>query len=129
MNNNKKIEQLAEDFALKHNFNYTKYNFQKIELWDSGAPEIESKKWALFEKNAGVYTFIDNNEVLYIGKSIANTGGRLFDHLTNEEKLKKINDNTIVLIFSFDKNNKHLTSALESYLIETFQPLLNKKLG
>jgi len=123
----KEILSVADSFAKKHNFCFTEYAFTKNQLWGR-VDENESQYWAKFETKPGVYIITNNDEVIYIGKSINNTGGRLFEHFQNKDKMKLTNDSTRFVILSFDQD-KHLTSSLESFLIEWFQPLTNGKIG
>ena len=82
----------------------------------------------MFEKMPGVYIMTNEDKVIYIGKSIQNTGSRLIEHLQNDDKMQYATDQTRIIIFSLE-NDKHITSALESYLIEVLVPIVNKKTG
>ncbi len=118
----------AKEFSRKHRFNYQVLEFKKSELWGNDNKE-EHQKWASFEKKPGLYILATSGEVVYIGISSSglNVGQRLFRHFTNDEKLEKLNEESDVVILSFDEKDKAMTLSLESHLIEKFQPVLNKK--
>ena len=119
------ILQIAKEYSEKHNFTYEVNSFKKFALWGENVEE-ESDNWKKFEKHPGVYILSNNEEILYIGKSHTNTGARLFQHFTNEEKMQKIDDNTNVSVLTFDEEERSMVVALESYLIEKYNPILNK---
>lgn len=122
-----KIIATAQDFARKHNFSFELYEFKKNQLWGE-TDKNESKNWAKFEMNPGFYVISNKTNVVYIGKSITNTGGRLFLHFQNDEKMRHCDENTDIIVFSF-LVDRHFTSALESFLIEEFKTIENKKIG
>jgi len=114
-------------FAKKHNFSFKEYTFTKNQLWGE-VDENEHQNWLQFNKKPGVYIITNDDKVIYIGKSINNAGKRLFDSFQDDKKMELTNDSTRFVILSFDED-KHLTSSLESYLIEKFNPLKNDKIG
>jgi hypothetical protein len=65
-------------------------------------------------------------KLVYIGQSASGTGGRLFKHFTDEEKLEAINEDSDVVVLTFSEEESSLVCALESYLIKSCSPLLNK---
>lgn len=58
--------------------------------------------------------------------SNVDTGSRLLQHFTNDEKLVEITDKSDIAVLSFSKEYNSLTSALESYLIDKYSSILNK---
>jgi len=118
----------AEAFAKKHNFQFVIHKFKKQKLWGGGKQDPEeNEKWLRFKNKPGVYIISNENEVIYIGQSNRNyTGRRLFKSLNDPEKMQYCSDKTDVTILTF--LNKHFTCALESYLIEQYNPISNKQL-
>ena len=122
----KKSIKEAEKYAKKHNFTYKLHTFKKKELWDSDNKDEEHRNWAEFEKKPGVYIISTNKKIVYIGMSNVDTGTRLLQHFTNNEKLAEIIDESDIAVLTFSKEYNSLTSALESYLIDKYNPVLNK---
>ena len=128
---NNKLEELkaaVKEFSEKHNVEYETVEYRKEELWDNPDSDTEHNNWAMFEKHPGVYVFSTENSIVYVGKSIDGVGGRIYTHLTNKEKLQQIDEESLVTVFMLN-NFKHFTGAIESYLIEMFKPLLNKRIN
>lgn len=116
----------AKKFSKKHKFTYKMHIFKKKDLWDNANANEEHLNWAKFEKKPGVYIISTNNEVVYVGMSNVDTGNRLFSHFTNEQKLAEITDESDIAVLEFPKKYNSLTSALESFLIDKYSPVLNK---
>lgn len=119
-----------ECFSKKHRFTYKTYQFKKDQLWGNDDEE-EHNRWALFEKQPGLYILSTMKKVIYIGVSSSgsNIGGRLFEHFTNAEKLQYLRDDSDIIILTFREDEKYLSLAAESYLIEKIHPILNKTKG
>ncbi len=116
----------AESYAQKHNFDYVLNIFKKGELLGGAEASVRDANWARFEKKPGVYILSTDGEVVYVGKSNVDTGNRLWSHFNTDEKLEKMTDDSQVAVLTFSKEDNALTSALETYLIEKYKPILNK---
>jgi len=107
---------------------FKEYTFTKNQLWGE-VDKNETQNWDKFKNLPGVYIITNDDKVISFGKSKnkAGVGGALHECLKSE-RMKQANGSTKIVILSFDED-KHLTSSLESYLIEKFNPLKNDKIG
>jgi hypothetical protein len=86
----------------------------------------QNANWATFENDPGVYCLFSSkeNEVLYSGMSLKNTGSRVFNQVFMNDK--QYSDSDLVLIVSFKEQFWYISPSLESYLIHHLQPKFNK---
>ncbi len=119
------------NFTNKHNIEIQLNLFHRNEL-DSDKVQDQVKQsanWARFEKQAGTYCFFCEAEdsIEYIGMSMSNTGARMFNWLFKDMKIKdKQSPDDLVLIVTFIDQH-YMAPALESYLIERFEPVHNRE--
>ena len=85
--------------------------------------------WATFEKGAGVYIIINvvESNTHYVGMSQSDIGGRIVEWLFSDNKVNEaVSNEDIVLTINLPQE-KYISPALESFLIERLSPILNKK--
>jgi excinuclease UvrABC nuclease subunit len=75
------------------------------------------------KKKSGIYLFYDDNELLYIGKTV-NLYSRLIGHINGSSNLKDVKHNfkRVEVIFINDVVGREI---YETYMINTLKPLLN----
>jgi len=91
--------------------------------------EAQAANWKTFEREAGVYLFIDVSEqnTHYIGMSESDIGGRIYSWLSKESHVNNAAvDEDIVLTINLTEE-KYMSRALEAFLIEKLNPVLNKR--
>jgi arginine/lysine/ornithine decarboxylase len=114
-------------FTNQHAININVYIFTVSELRDYS--DKQSTYWSKFESLACTYCFFSNkeNKLIYIGMSKGNSGSRIYHWLFDENKIKKkFQKEDIILLISFPEQN-YMSPALESYLINKFNPEFNIK--
>jgi len=97
----------------------------KKDLLNGGKSQDE--RWSKFEKKAGVYLFIPENDegIQYIGMSEKDVGSRVHQWLIKDNKVSRVTEpNDIILTISLDKQ-PYMSPALESYLISHLDTKLN----
>ncbi len=123
-----RLEKHVGDFlsALEDNPGFAKLSFSVGELRaDSNWP------WG---KAHGVYCFVVDDEVVYVGRALGKTlGERLWDQLrsTSDPKWEPVvtRDENRVEVFSVPREWAFLGAALEPYLIDKLKPRLNSRVG
>lgn len=129
-----KYEKLSQtltnimDFTRKHQIQSELLFFTYEELRKQS--EQQDEYWAKFENYGATYCFFNltDNALVYVGKSLNNSGNRLF-HWIFQDKDKvndRISNDDIILVCAFPEEN-YMSSALESYLIHTCKPERNKR--
>ncbi len=93
---------------------------------ENGVPD---ECWAKFEGHAGVYIIFDNAEVKihYIGMSEKDIGTRLFQWMYKDNKVKDVINKTDLVLAVVIPDQFYMAPALESFLISTLSPTLNKR--
>ena len=92
----------------------------------NGTPDIY---WATFEKKAGVYILLDvaSENSHYIGMSESDIGTRLYNWLYKENNIKNaVTEKDIVFTINLT-DEPYMSRALEAFLIERLNPILNKR--
>ena len=78
----------------------------------------------------GVYIFINNGEIVYIGRSLNSLGHRLWEQIKAGENPQSApewasvvnSNNTNLLIIALPKDQNYWASSLETFLIDNTQP-------
>ena len=94
----------------------------------------KQKDWSVWENHPGVYYFLENDNVVYIGRALAGTGLGARVHVQinafGDHKWDRVirNDEIIVGVICLDKDKWYIASALEVYLIDKLKPEFNKRI-
>ena len=95
----------------------------------------EKSKWKEWENESGIYYFVEEGSIVYIGRALKNTGlgSRVKDQIESFEDPKWCriikNDQVIVGIVCIKKEMWYMTSSLELYLIDKLKELeFNKRI-
>lgn len=116
------LDQLRDFSASIHEFeDFDQKTFTRKELRDPDWP------WGFA---FGVYCFLVDEEVVYVGRAAGNTiGERLSDQLrsTSDPDWARVvtADDTIVKVFLVGEDMAHMACALECYLIAKLKPRFN----
>lgn len=80
----------------------------------------------------GVYLFVRDDEVLYVGRALRTVGARLWSHLQSreDEVWAAVLDDpaTRVEVIAVDDRQLFLAAALEVFLIERLKPRFNSRI-
>jgi hypothetical protein len=89
--------------------------------------------WDAWEKSAGVYYFVKNNEIVYVGRALQNTGlgTRVYTQInsTGDPKWDRVikNKQVTVGVICLPKDKWYMAASLEIYLIDKLKPEFNRK--
>ena len=108
-------------------------NINITEVNEISIRELRSKKeWADWSRKIGVYLFIEDGKVVYVGRALNSLGSRVHNQITSlgDSKWNAIitNDDNTVVVICIEGNMRYLASALEIYLIDSIKPRFNKKI-
>lgn len=98
----------------------------------SASELLRDPKWD-WGYDHGVYCFIANGEVAYVGRALGSTlGERLWDQLrsTSDPAWAAVvnGDDTRIEVFTVDREHAFLGAALEAYLIDALNPDFNSRI-
>ena len=102
-------------------------NINITEVNEISIRELRSKKeWEDWSRKIGVYLFIADGKVVYIGRALNSLGSRVHNQITSlgDSKWNAIitNDDNTVVVICIEGNMRYLASALEIYLIDSIKP-------
>ena len=108
-------------------------NINITEVNEISIRELRSKKeWADWSRKIGVYLFIEDGKVVYVGRALNSLGSRVHNQITSlgDSEWDEIitNDDNTVVVICIEGNMRYLASALEIYLIDSIKPRFNKKI-
>ncbi len=113
---------------LKNDIEFQYYEFTIEEL------RKEKSKWNEWENESGIYYFVEEGSIVYIGRALKNTGlgSRVNDQIEafGNPKWDRIikNHQVIVGIVCINEEMWFMTSSLELYLIDKLKPEFNKRI-
>lgn len=93
----------------------------------------EKSKWNEWENESGIYYFVEEGSIVYIGRALKSTGlgSRVKDQIEafGDPKWDRIikNHQVIVGIACINKEMWFMTSSLELYLIDKIKPEFNNR--
>ena len=94
----------------------------------------KEKKWNEWENESGIYYFVEEGSIVYIGRALPGTGlkSRVKDQIESFEdpKWDRIikNHQVIVGIVCISEEMWYMTSSLELYLIDKLNPEFNTRI-
>lgn len=105
------------------------FTIEKLKIKGSGL-------WADWENEPGIYVFVQNERVQYVGRATRNVtlGSRVFNQMnaSGDPKWDHVinDDNTKIYLFVWDREDWHWLAALELFLIDKLnKPPFNKRIG
>ncbi|MCH8027574.1 MAG: hypothetical protein IID63_05560 [candidate division Zixibacteria bacterium] len=128
MRKNLKVHIDAFQEMLKNKIINKHYEFTLEEL------RKEKSKWNEWENESGIYYFVEEGSIVYIGRALKNTGlgSRVNDQIEafGDPKWDRIikNNQVIVGIVCVNEEMWFMTSSLELYLIDKIKPRINSRM-
>lgn len=94
----------------------------------------DESKWKEWESESGIYYFVEEGSIVYVGRALRNTGlgSRVKNQIESFGDPKWdliINNNQVkVGIVCIDEEMWFMTSSLELYLIDRLKPRINSRI-
>ena len=115
--------------SLRSGIAYKCYNFKLEDLRSEGSD------WGAWEKSPGVYYFVENGRIVYIGRALLSTGlgarVRVQIESFGDPKWNRVikNKHVVVGVICLAASKWYMAAALEVYLIDRFEmPEFNKRI-
>ncbi len=102
-------------------------NINITEIYEFNIRELKSKReWGEWSHKKGVYLFIKDDEIVYVGRALNSLGSRVHNQITSfgDPEWNEVieNDDNTVAVICIEDNMRYLASALEIYLIDSIEP-------
>ena len=113
---------------LKNEIKFQYYEFTLEELRN------KAKKWNEWENESGIYYFVEEGSIVYVGRALPSTGlgSRVKDQIEafgDPEWDRIINNHQVIVgIVCINKEMWIMTSSLEIFLIDKLKPEFNKRI-
>lgn len=94
----------------------------------------EKSKWNEWENESGIYYFVEEDSIVYVGRALPGTrlGARVKNQIESfgDPKWDRIinNNQVIVGVVSINEEMWFMTSSLELYLIDKLKPRINSRM-